>query len=184
MCWRTSRWAAGWLAGRRERWWWKCEIRCLPKMDTLQHERLVLVERLLEVVLAVADEVPVSQPGRWTRRRRCSRSPRSQSSSILVFCYCRSVLQDPLIQLAPRWECHGAGYPRSRGFGTGYPGWKVLGTGYPRSKGFGTGSFCKRQVEEHVAVGIVGLEGVGSSRNRNRSLNVTLFCLLIRVDLE
>ena len=36
----------------------------------LQHERLVLVERLLEVVLAVADEVPVSQPGRWTRRRR------------------------------------------------------------------------------------------------------------------
>ena len=32
----------------------------------LQHERLVLVERLLEVVLAVADEVPVSQPGRWT----------------------------------------------------------------------------------------------------------------------
>ena len=35
MCSSTSRWAAGWLAGRRERWWWKCDIRCFPNMDTL-----------------------------------------------------------------------------------------------------------------------------------------------------
>ena len=74
---------------------------------------------------------------------------------------------------------------RGRGdLGLGTRVGRYLGLGTRGRRDFGTGSFCKRQVEEHVAVEIVGLEGVGSSRNRNRSLNVTLFCLLIRVDLE